>query len=194
MEVNQERTERRKYSWCWFAKLIISFLDKIPGLSLTGSFSSTHHCLASPSPVVSLRPGSSHDAFTACSNALKPLNQLLSSIGYVTHWHFLVNGTVCHGITCPSVWWHHGHTFSAGEQGLLLMCHQAVATSAAGPGTKPSGTSAGFGANTMQTRGAVSDKRGWVIEAGKSGLYDHIIFLTCPHSASWWEQGTCLQD
>lgn len=30
MEVNQERAKRIKYSRCWFAKLITSFLDKIP--------------------------------------------------------------------------------------------------------------------------------------------------------------------
>lgn len=46
MEVNQERAKRVKYTWCWFAKLITSFLDKIPALEASRdvqeNFSSTH--------------------------------------------------------------------------------------------------------------------------------------------------------
>lgn len=61
MEVNQERAKSVKYSWCWFAKLITSFLDKIPALEASrgapGNFSSTHGpAWPCPVPVLAAAP------------------------------------------------------------------------------------------------------------------------------------------
>lgn len=55
-----------------------------------------------------------------------------SSIGYVTCWRFLIN-IMCHSVTCPAAWWHHGCMSSADDRGLLPVDQQPAAVSAAWP-------------------------------------------------------------